>query len=189
MTIDKNKEEIKKETGLVHIYTGNGKGKTTAAIGLAVRALGSGLSVCYCSFHKDPEEYGYSEMESLKKLNAHVINFAKYHPHMEKDASETTTSEMTDEVNDAIHTINTLMNNIQFDLLILDEVLISVRDSYLFEETLIDFIKNKPEATELVVTGRGATKGVMDLGHYITNMECVKHPFYNDIPSRKGIEY
>ena len=189
MIIDTNKEEITKEVGLVHIYTGNGKGKTTAAIGLAVRALGGGLSVCYCSFHKDPDKYGYSEMESLRKLGAHVINFAKHHPHVEEDASETTIAEITEQVNEGINTIMTLMNTVQFDLLILDEVLISIRDSYLYEETLIDFIKNKPEATELVVTGRSATKGVMDLGHYITNMDCVKHPYYNDMPSRKGIEY
>lgn len=178
-----------KETGLVHIYTGNGKGKTTAAVGLATRALGSGLSVCYCSFHKDPKKYGYTEMDSLKKLGAHVINFAKYHPHMEKDVSETTIAEITKEVNDALNTIKTLMNTVQFDLLILDEVFISVRDNYLEENTLIEFIKNKPKATELVMTGRGATNKAMTHAHYITNMEVIKHPYYDDIPSRKGIEY
>ena len=185
MTIDTNT----KETGLVHIYTGNGKGKTTAAVGLAARALSSGLSVCYCSFHKDPKKYGYTEMDSLKKLGAHVINFAKYHPHMEKDVSETTIAEITKEVNDALNTIKTLMNTVQFDLLILDEVFISVRDNYLEENTLIEFIKNKPKATELVMTGRGATNKAMTHAHYITNMEVIKHPYYDDIPSRKGIEY
>lgn len=178
-----------KVTGLVHIYTGDGKGKTTAAIGLAVRALGSGLSVCYCSFHKDPEKYGYSEMEGLKKLGAHVINFAKYHPHMEENVSEATIAEIREEVEEAIETIVTLMNTVQFDLLILDEVLISIRDNYMDENTLIEFIKNKPKATELVVTGRGATNEIKAHAHYITNMEVIKHPYYENMPSRKGIEY
>ena len=169
-----NKETVK-ETGLIHIYTGTGKGKTTAAVGLAARALGSGLSVCYCSFHKDPEKYGYTEMESLKKLGAHVINFAKYHPHM------------VDKVSDDI--LSELMESIHFDLLILDEIFISIRDKYLNEERLIQFIENKPKTTELVLTGRGATEKAVALAHYVTNMENVKHPYYNNISSRKGIEY
>ena len=184
-----NTEKSKKETGLIHIYTGTGKGKTTAAIGLAARALGSGLSVCYCSFHKDPEKYGYTEMESLKKLGAHVINFAKHHPHMEKNVSEETITEITNEVKQALDSITQLMTTEQFDLLILDEIFISIRDNYISEDKLIDFIENKPETTELVLTGRGATKKAFSMAHYITNMECVKHPFYDNIPSRKGIEY
>ena len=176
-------------TGLIHIYTGTGKGKTTAAIGLANRALGSGLSVCYCSFHKNPEEYGYTEMESLKKLGANVINFAKYHPHMEENVSEETIDTIKVEVSQAIHTINTLMNTVKFDMLILDEIFISVRDSYLNEDELIDFMENKPKETELVLTGRGATERAIELADYVTNMECVKHPYYNNVPSRKGIEY
>ena len=133
------------DTGLIHIYTGTGKGKTTAAIGLAVRALSSGLSVCYCSFHKDTEKYGYTEMESLKKLGANVINFAKHHPHMEENVSDETMAEISEEVNQAIHTITALMNTVQFDLLILDEIFISVRDNYLNEYTLIDFIQTNPK--------------------------------------------
>ena len=187
MTI--NTDNTKKETGLIHIYTGTGKGKTTAAIGLAARALGSGMSVCYCSFHKDPEKYGYTEMESLKKLGAHVINFAKHHPHMEENVSHETIAEITKEVNQALDSITELLNTEQFDLLILDEIFISLRDNYLNEGKLIDFIENKPETTELVLTGRGATKKALSMAHYITNMECVKHPFYDNIPSRKGIEY
>lgn len=189
MTTDLQNKETPKETTLIHIYTGTGKGKTTAAVGLATRALGSGLSVCYCSFHKDPEKYGYSEMESLKKLGAHVINFAKYHPHMEENVSDATISKITEEVNQAIDTLTTLMESIHFDLLILDEIFISIRDNYLNEERLIDFIENRPQTTELVLTGRGATKKVLALAHYITNMECVKHPYYDNTPSRKGIEY
>ena len=189
MTTNLQNKETLKETGLIHIYTGTGKGKTTAAVGLAARALGSGLSVCYCSFHKDPEKYGYTEMESLKKLGAHVINFAKYHPHMEESVSEASVSEISEEVNKAIDTLTTLMESIHFDLLILDEIFISIRDNYLDEDRLIHFIENKPKTTELVLTGRGATEKTIALAHYVTHMESVKHPYFHNIQSRKGIEF
>ena len=181
--------ENKKDTGLIHIYTGTGKGKTTAAIGLAARALGGGLSVCYCSFHKCPEKYGYSEMESLKKLGARVINFAQYHPHMDQNVTEETIAGIKEEVSQAIDTLTTLLSKEDFDMLIMDEIFISIRDNYLDEDILIDFIQNKPAKTELVLTGRGATDRTMAMAHYITNMECIKHPYYNNVPSRKGIEY
>lgn len=191
--IENNKQndlnESIRDTGLIHIYTGTGKGKTTAAIGLAARALGSGLSVCYCSFHKHPEKYGYTEMESLKKLGANVINFVKHHPHMDKDVTEVIIDSIKEEVTEAIATLTTLLSSIQFDVLIMDEILISVRDNYLDEEILIEFIENKPKKTELVLTGRGATERVILMADYVTNMECVKHPYYQNIPSRKGIEY
>ena len=182
-------KETSNELGLIHIYTGTGKGKTTAAIGLAARALGSELKVCYCSFHKHPQKYGYTEMESLKKLGAHVINFAKHHPHMDENVTDETIDAIKEEVAEAIDTLTTLLSTQQFDLLIMDEIFISIRDNYLDEEVLIDFIKNKPANTELVLTGRGATEKTMTLAHYITNMECVKHPYYSNIASRKGIEY
>ena len=178
-----------KETGLIHIYTGTGKGKTTAAIGLAARALGGRLSVCYCSFHKCPEKYGYSEMESLNKLGARVINFAQHHPHMDENVTDATIAEIKEEVSQAIETLTTLLSEEDFDILIMDEIFISIRDNYLDEDILIDFIKNKPAKTELVLTGRGATDKTMAMAHYITDMECVKHPYYNNVPSRKGIEY
>ena len=189
MNKQNNINEPSNELGLIHIYTGTGKGKTTAAIGLAARALGGELKVCYCSFHKHPQKYGYTEMESLKKLGAHVINFAKHHPHMDENVTDETIDAIKKEVSKAIDNLTTLLSKEQFDLLIMDEIFISIRDNYLDEEILLDFIKNKPANTELVLTGRGATEKTMSLAHYITNMECVKHPYYNNTPSRKGIEY
>ncbi len=126
-----------KETGLIHIYTGTGKGKTTAAIGLAARALGGRLSVCYCSFHKCPEKYGYSEMESLNKLGARVINFAQHHPHMDENVTDATIAEIKEEVSQAIETLTTLLSEEDFDILIMDEIFISIRDNYLDEDILI----------------------------------------------------
>ena len=172
--------------GLIHIYTGDGKGKTTSAVGLATRALGSGFKALYCSFHKRPEKYGYAEMESLKKLGATVMNFAKGHPHLDKSIDENVIKK---EVPEAIQTLKELLKTHSFDLIILDEILISVRDNYLDESILIDFISHKPENTELVLTGRGATEKVMELADYVTFCKKLKHPYDQKIRSRRGIEF
>lgn len=177
---------MKNNFGLIHIYTGDGKGKTTAAIGLATRALGGGFKVCYCSFHKRPEKYGYTEMESLKKLGASVYNFAKGHPHLDKSISP---GAVAQEAKEAVNFLKDLVRHETFDLLIMDEILISVRDHYIEEELLLDFIRSKPEHLELVLTGRGATENLMELAHYVTYCKKVKHPFDSKIRSRKGIEY
>ncbi len=172
--------------GLIHIYTGNGKGKTTSAVGLATRALGHGLKVCYSSFHKRPELYGYNEIQSLRKLNAKVLNFAKGHPHLDKSLD---TNVIKKEAHEAIDTLSDLLKKEYFDLLIMDEILISVRDGYLAEEALIEFVKNKPENLELILTGRGATKNLIDLADYVSEINDIKHPYNNGIQSRKGIEF
>lgn len=175
-----------KKLGLIHIYTGDGKGKTTSAVGLAVRALGSGFKVCYCSFHKRPEKYGYAEMESLKKLGATVLNFAKGHPHLDKRIDGELIKK---EVPEAIQTLAEMLETTHYDLLILDEILISVRDHYLDEQILLDFIQAKPIDMELVMTGRAATENVMELADYVTFCKKLKHPYDRKIGSRKGIEY
>lgn len=175
-----------KTTGLIHIYTGDGKGKTTSAIGLATRALGGGMKVCYVSFHKRPELFGYTEMDSLRTLGAKVINLAKGHPHLDSSIKRET---METEVNEGLLMLKELIKNEEFDLLILDEILISVRDHYIGEDLLIDFVRNKPQFLELVMTGRGATPALIDLADYVSYVEKVKHPFDRSVQSRKGIEY
>ncbi len=174
------------DLGLIHVYTGDGKGKTSSAVGLATRALGSGFRVCYCSFHKRPEKYGYTEIESLRRLGADISVFAKGHPHLDRNINE---NEIRREVAEAITYLRNLLKEKPVDLLILDEILISVRDRYLDEAVLLDFIKNKPPHTELVLTGRGATEKVMELADYVTFCRKLKHPYDNGITSRRGIEY
>lgn len=173
-------------TGLIHVYTGDGKGKTTAAIGLATRALGHGLRVCYCSFHKNPEKYGYTEMVSLRKLGATVYNFAKGHPHLDRSLDK---DQIALETRQGIKQLEQLLTETTYDLLILDEILISIRDNFLVENTLIEFIKNKPAQLELVLTGRGATPTVVELADYVSFVQKIKHPYDEGITSREGIEF
>ena len=172
--------------GFTHIYTGDGKGKTTSAVGLAARALGRGLKVCYVSFHKRPEKYGYSEMETLQKAGALILNRAKGHPKLDRTIDPQVISQ---EVRAAITEIVELIQQESFDLLILDEIVISVRDGYIDESVLLAFIANKPPHMELVLTGRGATSGLIAAADYVSNITKVKHPFDEGVGSREGVEF
>jgi cob(I)alamin adenosyltransferase len=174
------------KTGLIHIYTGDGKGKTTSAVGLATRALGHNLKVCYASFHKQPEKYGYTEINMLKQMGAATYGFAKGHPFCDKSISAET---LPAQASEGLSFLNELIRKEHFDLLIMDEIIISVRDGFLPAETLLDFIRNKPADLELVMTGRGATQKMIDLADYVSHVTKVKHPYDNNVPCRKGIEY
>ena len=174
------------QSPLVHIYTGDGKGKTTSAVGLAARALGRGLKVCYVSFHKRPEKYGYSEMETLARSGAMILNRAKGHPKLDRTIDPIKNSQ---EVRSAIEEVKELIASTYFDLLILDEIIISVRDGYIAEETLLEFVASRPSHLELVMTGRGATPALIDAADYVSNITKVKHPFDRGIKSREGVEY
>lgn len=175
-----------KTTGLIHIYTGDGKGKTTSAVGLGVRALGHNLKVCYTYFHKQPDKYGYTEIKNLEKLGATIYGFAKGHPFCD---SSILAKNLIEEAPIGLSFLKDLIQQEQFDLLILDEIIISVRDGYLPEEQLLDFILSKPKNLELVMTGRGATPSMIALADYVSNITKVKHPYDRRITSREGIEY
>ena len=174
------------ETGLIHVYTGNGKGKTTSAVGLAARALGQGLNVVYCYFMKRPDLYGYHEIDSLKKLGAVVMGFTDGHPFFDKSL----TAELLGiQLREALLTLKNYLAENEVDLLIMDEILIAVRDHFLEEELLVNFIDSKPQGTELVLTGRGATDKVKAKANYVSEIKKIKHPFDEGIGSRKGIEF
>lgn len=172
--------------GLVHIYTGTGKGKTTSAVGLGARALGQGFKVTYCHFMKRPELYGYHEIDSLKALGATVMGFTDGHPFFNK---EVTPEMLQKQVAEALIFLSGYLQTAKPDLLILDEIIITVRDSFLEEDVLLDFINQKPEGTELVLTGRGATPRLIERADYVSEINMVKHPYQQGIQSRKGIEF
>jgi len=174
------------KTGLVHIYTGDGKGKTTAAVGLAVRALGHGMKVCYAHFNKQPELYGYNEIQGIQKLVATVLGFTNGHPSFNRLVTKE--SSRIDVIN-ALVSLTEFIRNENPDLLILDEILISVRDGVLEENELISFIDRKPESLELALTGRGASDGLIERADYVSCIQKVKHPYDQKIISRQGIEF
>ncbi len=174
------------EKGLIQIYTGNGKGKTTAAVGQAVRAIGQGLEVEFVYFHKNPEEWDYGELKELGNLGIKVKGFAKKHPHFYEDTSEET---MREESLKGIEYISNIFNENSIDILILDEIIISLRDGYLREKEILDLLSEKPENIEVILTGRGATEKLIEKADLVSEIKNVKHPFQEGLESRKGIDY
>jgi cob(I)alamin adenosyltransferase len=175
-----------KEKGLIHVYTGNGKGKSTAAIGQAARAVGHGFKVGFVSFFKDPEAFGYGEYKSLEKLWIKTFHFAKKHPHFYKDLN---IDDVCQDCSEGLEFIKELFQDPSWDMLILDEINIAVRDGFLKEEDVLFLLEAKPEKLELVLTGRGATEKIIQKADLVSEVREVKHPYSQGIKSREGIEY
>ncbi len=174
----------KLEKGFIQIYTGNGKGKSTAAIGQAVRAAGYGLKTYIIQFMK---EYPYNELNSLKKLSElitieQVCNddfvFKKINPPQEE----------IDKANSALKRVKEKMYSNDYDLIILDEVCVSIYFGLLKVEDVLNFMEYKPENVELILTGRYAPQQLIDKADLVTEMKEIKHYYRDGILSRKGIE-
>lgn len=175
-----------KAKGLIQIYTGDGKGKTTAAVGLAVRAVGHGLKVCYVYFHKDPDKWGYSEHGILKTIGIDVFGFAGKHPFCDK---KTNFTEIRERCLKGVNFIKELYLQNKYDLLILEEINISLRDGFLKTEEVIPLLTAKPACLELILTGRGAARELIELADLVSNVQKIKHPYDRGVKARKGIEY
>lgn len=170
--------------GLIHIYCGNGKGKTTAATGLAVRAAGFGKKVVFCQFFKNGSS---SELESFKKLeNITVFNCGKsyglYH-NMSEEEKENAAKDYGELLEKA------LSEAPDADLLVLDEAISSCNHKMISEERLLDFLENKPKELEVVLTGRNPSERLLSMADYVTEMNKIKHPYDKGTPARKGIEF
>jgi len=174
------------DKGLIQIYTGPGKGKSTAAIGQAVRAAGHGLKVGLVTFFKDPEAFGYGEYKSLEKLGIKTFLFAKKHPHFYKELN---TEDVCQECSRGLDFIKELFRDSSWDMLVLDEINIAVRDGFLQEKELLSLLEAKPEKLELVLTGRGITGKIIEKADLVSEVREVKHPYRQGIKSRKGVEY
>lgn len=172
--------------GLIHIYTGQGKGKTTSAVGLAIRAIGHGLKICYLYFHKDPQKWDYGEHRILEKLEVTIFGFAEKHPHFYKNISN---DEIRRECLKGLEFVKKIYQENKYDILILDEIIISLRDEFLTEKEVLDILDLKPENLELILTGRGATDTIIEKADLVSQIKKIKHPYDSGIQRRIGIEY
>lgn len=175
----------KSDLGLVHIYCGDGKGKTTAAVGLTVRAQGFGLKVLFMQFLKDGNS---SELKVLRTLDNITILGAKpikkFTFQMSEEELAETKRVSAEQLKEAVDSV---MEG-DYNLLVLDEALGSIEAGVLDENLLLDFLKNKPEKLEVVITGRVPSEKMMEAADYVSRIEKVKHPYDQGIPARKGIE-
>lgn len=171
--------------GLIHIYTGDGKGKTTAAIGLGIRAIGNGMKVLMVQFCKGSST---SEENIIKKLKP---DFELYKCKQNCKFIWQMTAEEKEQMQvNSLHLLNYAKNNAaDKDMIILDEIMAAVTNELIDINLVIDFIKNKPPHLELVLTGRNAPKQLIELSDYVSEISAVKHPMSAGIMARKGIEY
>jgi len=172
-------------TGLIHIYTGDGKGKTTAAVGISVRARSRGLRVLFTQFFKEADSE--SEIAALERIGIVTINFDKvksplFHPDIEK-------SILRAEAAKALSHLRDIFNENRFDLVVIDEFICLITEGILAEDEAIAFLRCKPLKLELVLTGQGATQNILEAVDYVTFMKNVKHPFDKNMSARKGIEF
>jgi cob(I)alamin adenosyltransferase len=174
----------KLEKGFIQVYTGNGKGKTTAAIGQAVRAAGFGLKTYIAQFMK---EYPYNELNSLNLLNEWIIieQFAGDDFVYRKELPNKV--EM-DKARRGLEIAKAKMLSSKYDLVILDEILVSIHFGLFNDEEVMTFMKMKPVNVELILTGRYCPDKILDAADLVTEMKVIKHYYQNGILARKGIE-
>lgn len=174
----------KLEQGFVQIYTGNGKGKSTAAIGQAVRAAGFGLKTYIAQFMK---EYPYNELISLKHLSE-WITIEQFGGDEFVYKKELPGKEELDKAKRGLQTATDKMLSGEYDLIILDEAIVAIYFKLIGTKNLVEVIKSKPENVELILTGRYCPQELIELADLVTEMKEVKHYYQKGIISRKGIE-
>ncbi len=170
--------------GLVHLYCGEGKGKSTAAAGLALRAAGAGKRVIYAQFFKDGSSSEIGPLGRLPEVTVCVCptRFGLYRRMTEEKKAEAAAAyralfaEAAEKAGEA-------------DLLVLDEAVSACNHGILEEEALLGFLRTRPEKLEVVLTGRAPSQALLDAADYITEMVKRRHPFDRGIPARKGIEF
>ena len=167
--------------GLVHLYCGDGKGKTTAAMGLALRALGQGMQVVVVQFLKNGTS---GELEPLRTLGATVFSGkpgAKFTFQMNAEEKAQATKENNARLAEALQQ--------PCDLLILDEIC-AARNSGMLDEALAkQAVLERPQHREVVLTGRNPEAWMVEAADYITEMQPRRHPYEQGVPARKGIEF
>lgn len=171
--------------GLIHIYCGDGKGKTTAAVGLAVRCAGRGNKVLLVQFLKSRDS---GELYSLAKLPDIEVMRGKESKKFTFQMNEEEKSALLIEHNKMFEQVLAKIKNGGYSLLILDEVIGALNAKVFEMPKLIEFLRHKPENLEVVLTGRNPAPELVEIADYVSEMRKVKHPMDKGITAREGIE-
>lgn len=177
------------EKGYIHVYTGNGKGKTTAAFGLAVRALCAGKSVYVGQFVKSMkynetciEQLFANADDSFGKITIEQLGRGCF---IDKEPEQTD----IDTAHEALAHCKAIMEEGKFDVVILDELCIALHFHLLTEEEVLSALRERAENVEVVITGRKAPQSLVDIADLVTDMQEVKHYYTQGILSRNGIDH
>jgi cob(I)alamin adenosyltransferase len=174
----------KLEKGLVQVYTGNGKGKTSAAFGLALRAVGRGFNVYVIQFIKGGFDYG--ELHVVNKLPNFTLKAFGRGKFITNKPPERADVRLAEE---ALELAEKVVKCGEYDIVILDEINVALKLKLISPEQVLKLMKSKPKNVELVLTGRDALDDIVEAADLVTEMKEVKHPFSKGFQARKGIEY
>lgn len=170
--------------GLIIVYTGNGKGKTTAALGTALRAAGHGMRVGIVQFIKGSWTYG--ELAALKRfddlIDIHVMGRGFTWESEDIDKDRQAACEGWEKAAEMIQSR-------RFDLIVLDELTYLMTYDFVDSDAVLTALENKPPALHVIVTGRSAATALIDMADLVTDMQAVKHPFAAGITAQRGIEF
>lgn len=170
--------------GLLLVFTGNGKGKTTSALGLTIRAAGNNMPVCFIQFIKGSWKYG--ELDAIKRfddiVDFHVMGrgFTWTSDDIEKDKELARSA--WDKAKKAIA-------GGKYSMVVLDEFTYLLKYGMLEKEEVLEVLRNKPKDVHLVITGRDALAEIIDIADLVTEMQAVKHPYSTGVKAQKGIEF
>lgn len=169
---------------MIHLYCGDGKGKTTAACGLAVRAAGSGMRVLFVQFFKNGES---SEVKVLSSVKGIETRHPSLHYGRFRTLNDGQKTEICGHYNELLAEI--VRCSEQYDLIVLDEAVSAYGYGMIDADVLTEFLRMEGGRREIVLTGRDPMPELIELADYATEMKKIKHPFDGGIAARKGIEY
>lgn len=173
--------------GLIIVYTGPGKGKTTAALGAALRAVGQGLRVLMVQFIKGSWHYG--ELDAARMLGERRLEILPMGRGFVKVGVEKPDPEDVERVKKAWNLASEKIRSGEFDLVILDEINYALSYKMLEAEPVVETLRQKPEMVHVILTGRNAPPGILDCADLVTEMREVKHPYQKGIMAQRGIDY
>lgn len=175
--------------GYIQVYTGNGKGKTTASLGLAMRALGRCWKVLIIMFTKGGSDYG--ELNSFTNLSPTIQNNLKIiQAGLDRVVYEKNkTDNDAKAIKEGWEIAKKAIQNDEYQLIILDEANIAIDLNFIDVDEVVDILKNKPEEMEIVLTGRNAHPKIVEIAHLVSKIEPIKHYWDTGVVARKGIEY
>lgn len=175
--------------GYIQVYTGNGKGKTTASLGLCMRALGRNWKVLLVMFTKGGDNYG--ELISFKKLSSEINdNLTIVQAGLDRIVySDNVNSSDKQVIQNGWKIVKNAIENNEYNLIILDEINICLDLNLLDLAEVVQTLKNKPEEMEIVLTGRNAKPEIIEIAHLVSKIEPIKHYWNTGVVAREGIEY
>lgn len=176
---------MKNKLGLVHIYFGDGKGKTTASMGIAARSAGCGYNVLIAQFLKDGDS---SEFNCFKNMENIKIFTGKCEKGFTFKMTPEQKKRVCDECRERFDTVKNLFYKGECEVIVLDEILDAINCGFIKEEELTSFLNETKDKAEVIITGRDPGEALCEKADYITEIKKVKHPYDKGVPARKGIE-